>query len=522
MSASQPIHLLRRDLQRAEYYVPQVEELLGTVAAAALRRTQLLPARDAVQNQLSEPRAALTGLFLLGLEITNEQLGTALPTLGADGARALGLVEAQGAGPGDKVRAAVDLRPYAAHDAAGDVNWWIAADLGEEVLGRELPAHHVLGVGGAAKTLAGLTVRDAQHRALDLGTGSGIQALHLARHCQHVVGTDISARALEYARLNLALNDVDPQRIELRRGSMLEPVAGEQFDLIVSNPPFVISPPNSGLPQYEYRDGSLIGDAIVENLVTQVGAHLSPGGIAQFLGNWEHRGAQPWEERLEGWLDAAEAAGNPLDAWIVEREVQDPAQYAETWLLDGGADPRRNRDEYERAYRAWLTDFAQREVTGIGFGYILLRRAKDSRPSFRRLEHVDTPVQRPLGGHISAILRQVDALADLDDAQLLAHHFVRAADVTEERYGTPGETDPTMIFLRQGDGYGRSTRVSTWQSAFIGVCDGELSAGQICGALAQLGQVEVTEILAEVLPFLRAALWGGFLAFAPQNAEEAR
>src|SRR5690625_1938337 len=89
-------------------------------------------------------------------------------------------------------------------------------------------------------------MRDAQHRALDLGNGSGIQALHLARHCQHVVGTDISARALEYARLNLALNDVDPQRIELRRVSMLEPVAGEQFDLIVSNPPFVISPPNIG------------------------------------------------------------------------------------------------------------------------------------------------------------------------------------------------------------------------------------------------------------------------------------
>src|SRR5690625_5447488 len=106
------MHLRRRDLQRAEYYVPQVEELLGTVAAAALRRTQLLPARDAVQNNLSEPRAALTGIFLLGLEITNEQLGTALPTLGADVARALWLVDAQCSGPCVNVIASVDIRTY--------------------------------------------------------------------------------------------------------------------------------------------------------------------------------------------------------------------------------------------------------------------------------------------------------------------------------------------------------------------------------------------------------------------------
>ncbi|HLR56443.1 MAG TPA: transferase, partial [Actinomycetales bacterium] len=308
-------------------------------------------------------------------------------------------------------------------------------------------------------------------------------------------------------------------QVELRHGSLLEPVADAQFDLIVSNPPFVITPTNSGLPAYEYRDGARRGDQLVENLVTDIGAHLKPGGIAQFLGNWEHRDAAAWQERLGDWLDAAAHAGFPLDAWIVEREVQDPAQYAETWLADGGCDPRRDPARFDQAYRAWLEDFATRQVTGIGFGYVLLRRpAPGKSPQIRRIEHIDTPVHRPLGGHISAVLEQVDALAELSDGQILAQHFERAPDVTEERYATPGAADPTMIFLRQGDGYGRSMQVSTWQSAFVGACDGELSAGQICGALAQLGQLEVAAVIAEVLPFLDTAVWGGFLTLADAPA----
>src|SRR5690625_619634 len=503
---------LHDDLAAAEFTVARVEDLLGPTAFAALSRTQLIPARGAVQHDLDSPLAALSALFILGLEVTNAQLDAALPSVGAAGAQALGLVERRGNAMTDEVRALVDLRPYSAHDAMGQVDWWLAADLGEEVLGDQLPANHVLGVGGAAKTLAGFAVRDPKVRALDLGTGSGIQTLHLSRHCKEIVATDISRRALNFARFNFALNLLDAGQVNVREGSMFEPVAGEGFDLIVSNPPFVISPPNSGLPAYEYRDAAMRGDAVVEQLVTEIGSHLNPGGVAQFLGNWEHRAGTDWRDRLGDWLEEAAARGNSLDAWIVEREVQDPAQYAETWLIDGGADPRRDEAGYEKAYRAWLDDFASRDVEQIGFGYVLLRRAEDSsRPQLRRIEHVDTPVAGPLGGHVSRVLTSIDELVNLTEAEILQLHFECPADVTEERYGRPGEADPAMIFLRQGGGYGCSAQVSTWQSAFVGACDGELSAGQICGALAHLSGLEVAQIIAEVLPFIRQALWGGFL-----------
>ncbi len=74
-----------------------------------------------------------------------------------------------------------------------------------------------------------------------------------------VVATDISARAL---RLAATTAELSGYRWDLRAGSLLEPVADEAFDLIVANPPFVVSP---GLDRehggYDYRDSGLAGDA---------------------------------------------------------------------------------------------------------------------------------------------------------------------------------------------------------------------------------------------------------------------
>src|SRR6266704_2721979 len=73
----------------------------------------------------------------------------------------------------------------------------------------------------------------------DLGTGSGALALALAseRPGWRLIATDVSEEALAVARVNatsLALAGV-----EFRRGDWYEPLAGERFDLIVSNPPYV-------------------------------------------------------------------------------------------------------------------------------------------------------------------------------------------------------------------------------------------------------------------------------------------
>lgn len=488
---------LRDDLTAAGYGVARVEDVLGPVAADALHREEPVPALRATAAS-DDVVAALVRTFLLGSTTPRRLLERALPTLTVAGAERLGMVESDG----DDVRARVDLRPYAAVDGGGEVDWWIASDLGELATGSALRTDHVLGVGGASTTLAQVTVRDDRDHVLDLGTGCGIQALHASRHSRRVVGTDISRRALAFARFNATLAGVE---LDLRKGSMLEPVADERFDLVVSNPPFVITPRTPGMPSYEYRDGGRSGDAIVRELVEGVGAVLAPGGVAQLLGNWEVRRGEEWHERVGSWLDAS-----GLDGWVVQRELQDPAQYAETWIRDGGTTPDRDRSAWAERYGQWLDDFASRDVEGIGFGIVTLRKPLGA-ASLRRLEEVTGSVRQPLGPAIAESLAADDWLQSMTDDDLAAQRLVVAPDVTEERYLTPGDPDPQVVLLRQGGGFGRAVQAGTALAGFVGVCDGELTVGQIVNALGALLEVGADAVAADVLPSARGLIRDGLL-----------
>lgn len=492
------VNRLRADLRAADYDVLGVESRLGPVAVAALNRGEPVAAWRALAA-LDDPCATLTKLLFLGDAVPRADLARALPTLTVEGAIELGLATGD-----SELRPSVDLRPYSAADAHGELSWWLASDLGELATGGALEGEHVLGAGGASLTLAQVTVRDVVGRVLDLGTGCGIQALHASRHATSVVATDISQRALEFARFNAELNEVP---LEFRAGSMLEPAGADQFDLVVSNPPFVITPRSPhGLPMFEYRDGGRAGDDLVRDLIRDVGQVLNPGGIVQLLGNWEHRAGQPWQERVGQWLDAS-----GLDGWVVQREVLDPAQYAETWIRDGGITPDRNPDEWSTAYAEWLDDFESRAVDAVGFGIVTLRKPVDGRVTLRRLEEHTGTVHQPLGAHIRASLRAHDWLAERSDAQLLQECLVVAPDVTEERFYTPGLADPNVVILRQGGGFGRAVHASTALAALVGACDGELSVGRLGAAIASLFNVGADDLAAEVLPGIRGLVRDGFL-----------
>jgi hypothetical protein len=525
--------LLRADLLVAGYTVDRLRQLWGGEADAALARGDRVPARralDAAGRNAQHPAGILARLFLLGQSVSDEQLTRALPTLGAAGARALGLV-----GPGG--RASIDVRPYSAVDAGGAVQWFIASDLGEQALREQavgaedlsgvLPAHHVLGVGGASLTLATLIPTQPVDRVLDLGTGCGIQALHAARHARSVVATDISARAIKRASLTFALNGVSS--VELRQGDLFAPVAGELFDRIVSNPPFVITPRREGVPLYEYRDGGLVGDAIVERVVRGVAEHLRLGGTAHLLGNWEYHDVASSDEhsgdglaRVRRWITEA-----GLDGWVVERERQSPAEYAATWIRDGGT--RVGTPDYDRLATAWLDDFESRGVTAVGFGYIFLRRpVTDGAASgasaaaatsaaasrFVRTEVLTAPLGAAptgIGDHLLACLRAHDGVSKLDDAQLGALRLEVAPDVTEERHYWPGDENPTVVRLQQGGGFARTIDADAALAGLVGASDGELTVAEIIGALATLLDVDEVALRDQLVPQVRELLVTGLL-----------
>lgn len=545
--------LLRADLAQSGWGVESVEALLGPVAAAALQRELRAPAlrvvrralaagagatrasaastssdrpgpttgADSISPAANAPQdgdvagykvAVLTALFMLGEPVGAAALETALPRTGVAGALAIGLVVPTQSASGEQLYApAVDLRPHEAEDAHGSVRWWVASDLGELVTGQALAPDHVLGIGRAGLTLAALTPRKPVETALDLGVGCGIQTLYLLRHVRQVVATDISTRALEFTAFNVALAGVDSARVQLRQGNLLEPVAGQRFDLIVSNPPFVITPPSvrqAGLPLMEYRDA---GGPILPALVRGLEDHLNPDGVAVMLGNWEHREGTSWRTSVNQWI------GKSLDAWIIQREVQDPVEYAAMWLRDGGLTPERSGVAFENALAAWQEDFDSRQVSGVGMGYLVFHAPSDAAAPgavvepWRVLEEVPTSGQGALGEHVAQVIAAHEALRGLDDAQVAALKLRTASGLSKEEALTPTPV-PTAPVIRQAEGFGRVIAVGMPEVALLSASDeGLLTVAQIAAAVASLTSEDPAAVLADMVAATRTFAHAGMV-----------
>jgi release factor glutamine methyltransferase len=136
------------------------------------------------------------------------------------------------------------------------------------------------------EVLAWARERSALH-ALDVGTGSGAIALSLATEgpFERVVAVDVSPEALQVARANhQALAPAVP--VEFRGGSGFGPVAGERFDVIVSNPPYIAEGERAAL-EPEVREwepsqalfSGATGLELIERLIADSPSHLRPGGL---------------------------------------------------------------------------------------------------------------------------------------------------------------------------------------------------------------------------------------------------
>ncbi|MGL5810140.1 MAG: DUF7059 domain-containing protein, partial [Nocardioides sp.] len=432
---------LRDAVGAAGFTVDAVAELLGTDAHAALSRNETTPAMRRTSG--GSPLETLIRLFLLQVPVPANAADTALPGL-VDPMAACDLLT-RSIDTSETVVAKADVRPYS--DENRDL--WAISDLTPGLDGRpfRIGPDYVLGISPASTSLAQLTIRDEIAHALDLGTGCGVQALHLATHCDAVTATDVNPRALWMTRLNLALNDCD--WVEVREGSYFEPVARKRFDLIVTNPPFVISPATG--ERLVYRDSGLPGDRVVENIVRAAPQHLTEGGRCQILANWAIVGSQPWNERLAEWIDVE------CDAYVVQRERMDIAEYVELWLKDGG---QHGGPDYAPRYDAWLSWLESKGIAEVGFGWINLRRTLSEAPirDFRDWPHA---VERPVAPAIGRWAAGAELARRLGDDELSATRLVRRDDVMSETQGLPGAEHPATIVLRQMRGLMLARQVDT-------------------------------------------------------------
>jgi hypothetical protein len=184
--------------------------------------------------------------------------------------------------------------------------------------------------------------------------------------------------------------------------------------------------------------------------------------------------------------------------------------YAELWVRDGGTLP--GSERFTKLIDAWLDDFTSREVSEVGFGYLLLRRPEEGAPTLARYEVLHQALGGDsLGTHVASALAAHDRLIGLSDDEVAASVFVVSSDITEARHHLPGAEDPTVIELRQGGGFGRALGVDPGLAALVGACDGDLAAGVLIDAIAQLLGADAAALRADLIPRVRELAFTGFL-----------
>jgi len=320
-------------------------------------------------------------------------------------------------------------------------------------------------------------------------------AAALARHAARVTATDLNPRALALARLTCALSDVTA---DFRLGSLYDPVAGDRFDLIVTNPPFVIAPPAQDADRLVYREAAEEGDGLMRRVVAEAAAHLTDGGTLIVLGNWAHVTGQPWEERVATWVPPTAAA------FALQREVLDPCEYAELWLADAGL---QGTPGYRAEADRWLAYLDDLHIEGVGLGWLALTTGGP--PGVTALDWpypVTQPVAADLVAHFAA-----RGPAQLPDEAFLATRWHIAPDAYQEAISDPGAADPSRVVYRRRLGLGRFADVDWALGGVLGACDGELALGAILEAVATLGGRDQQDLTKELLPALRQLVADGWL-----------
>ncbi|HEY2593813.1 MAG TPA: methyltransferase [Chloroflexota bacterium] len=483
---------LRRAFNVAGYTFDKVREVLGADETLTVLPQQV----PLVNRQLGDGAlGTLVRLFLVGAPVTPEQATRALAPLPLEEAVNLGVVTL------GRSRAHGAMRVLPADD------FLFASDL-DAVDPTDVPADFVMGVTESSRLLARLTVRRPVECALDLGTGSGYQAIYAARHARRVVATDVNPRAVAFARFNALLNGAD--NVEVRAGDGLAAVEGEAFDLIVCNPPFVISPDRA----YTYRDSGLEGDDVSHDLVRQAPRFLRPGGFAHMLVSWIHaRGGEgDWQAPLRAWV--AEGSAHPCDAWLFRKGSYDPLAYAVMWnqrLAMANQMPR-----YVAAVDRWTRYFEHLGVPALGYGAVWLRRRDTERPRVRADELPESALGAEAADDLARLMEVEDRLDALPDAALLECVVSMPGDQRLEqimRWSAGAFRTVDASLVRDG-GLKPRADVDPPMAAVLAGVDGSRTIAQILERAAQALGAAPEAVTAQALPAVRDMLTHGFLMLA--------
>jgi methylase of polypeptide subunit release factors len=475
---------LGRALRRAHYTESAVQDLLGDDAYSIERDAAPVEARRLPRK----PLATIVRLFFLQLPVSTEDATRALGSKGVDALQSTGLADVDA-----KVRPRSRILPVGEVILASDGYSREAED----------PPDYVATYTPTSRLCDSLTPRPRVERALDVGTGPGIHALLAAQHAGHVIATDVNDRALAYTALNAALNELD--NIECRHGSLFEPVAGERFDLITCNAPYVVSPER----RWAYRDSGFKADQLSEQVVEAAAEHLNDGGFATLLVSWLAHDEDAPNERALAW---ARASG--CDNWIISTIEADPLSHAADWNSHLAGDA----DAFAKAVDEWTRYLDELGVRRVSEGAILLHR----RPGPIEDPRVDSLDEDELEEAGDQILRAFAARARLaqlsSDDDLLDARLSLASPVRLEEELEPDRDGPVIgdAWIRLAEGTRSSLEVEDDVLDVVAELDGALRLGEAVDNAAdrlELSEAERTKLRRDAVGASRELLELGALSF---------
>lgn len=348
-----------------------------------------------------------------------------------------------------------------------------------------------------SRLLARFTVRRPCRTILDVGAGTGIQALIAAAHSEKVVASDLNPRAVACASFNARLNGVE--NVECLAGNGFEPVAGRTFDLIVSNPPFFINPG----PQYLFCDNPLDLDQLCRQLAREAPLFLNEDGYFQMLCEWAEVRGQPWQERLTEWF-----AGTGCDVWVMKGYAQDPGEYAQDHIRSTVFSPARDAELYD----SYMAYYRERKVEAIHGGIVAMRRRSGQNWIF--LEDVKGTPKDPFGDLVLRGFAARDFLqSHAADEQLLAVKPSLAPDVRLEQVfqQTKGGWQRESLTLRLPKAFNLFLGLQPIVAEFFSGCEGTRTLGELIDDFAAKVDASHEQVQKECLDAVRKLIERGFL-----------
>lgn len=429
------------------------------------------------------PLGAMVRLFVMGFPVDPDELEASVGGAFVDTLKTMGLISIRE----ERIKGLVQIQPFRKVLFAYDPPT------------RFQSSEYVMGPAQSSVTLANMTVRRPARRALDLGCGCGVHALLAADHSDSVLAVDMNPRAVMYSLFNALLNRID--NIDVSVGDMFEPIDDGPFDLVTTNPPFVISPDST----FTYRDSPLKADGVTRSAALKGASLLGPGGYCSIIGDWAHLEDTDWKGRIRSWF-----SGAGCDVWVLRTASFRPKAYASNWI---GHTETGSIDERLESFSRWMAYYEEESIVQIDAGMMVIRKRGDGDGWFE----VREAPGRMLGSCSDSIVRFFkvqDWLVGTGGDERLLGAKLKLSErtelnqtfaVTKRGWATRKST------LRVREGFAYEGNVEEMVVEVLPTFNGERTVGIILARLAEVVELDLEELTPSMLRVVRAMLEQGVL-----------